>query len=596
MEMWERNLDVLARTTPELVALLRNSGDEKGLTVERARNGELTVKRDGIYLHSSFDPSREAAGWVEKLGGDSASPLTVAGFGLGYHLKALAEAGFRGTFIEPDVALFRLAMQNLDMVQVLERFQPLVGLSAGQLRRAHRDLLAGRLVAHPPSVRTSPDCLGEITNFADALARIRQGGLKILLVNPLAGGSLPAAHHCAAALTRQGHEVVTFAAEAFAAGMEFCNRYTLPEHRQTSLNGLETYLSGAVELLARECEPDLVLALAQAPLLSPTLQRFRSMGIPTAFWFVEDYSLLPYWRTLAADYGYFFAIQHGRFTEELARAGVRHQAYLPTAAAPEVHLPLQLDDAERQEYGSPLSFVGAGYHNRQHFFRGLIDYPFRIWGSDWPLTPPLAPFIQRQAARISPLDCVKIFNASTINLNLHSSTHHLGIDPAGDFVNPRTFEIAACDAFQLVDRRSHMAELFADDEMETFTSMGELRDKIDHYLHHDGDRRRLSARARNRVLKEHTYDARMEELLALMYSVFPSIGVRHRDRLAKKEAGRAEMQRIPGFGDILKRIPAGKDATLQNICAVISTGSGSLSRSEKIFLMMRNIRYDMGDE
>ena len=42
---------------------------------------------------------------------------------------------------------------------------------------------------------------------------------------------------------------------------------------------------------------------------------------------------------MAAGYSYFFAIQKGDFPAELAKSGVRHQSYLPTAAAPGVCCP-----------------------------------------------------------------------------------------------------------------------------------------------------------------------------------------------------------------------------------------------------------------
>ena len=39
-----------------------------------------------------------------------------------------------------------------------------------------------------------------------------------MIVNPLYGGSLPTAHHCAGALRNMGHEVATVDCEAFVQG------------------------------------------------------------------------------------------------------------------------------------------------------------------------------------------------------------------------------------------------------------------------------------------------------------------------------------------------------------------------------------------
>lgn len=589
MKYWDRNLEVLHRWGPELTALVKVAAEHEELSVVAAKNGEPIVKRRGVLLHSSYDPSSEAAGWLASINCDPSQPLTILGLGLGYQIRALAEAGFRGAFIEPDPVMFRLALQHLDLTMVLDRFQPLVGIPLEKMRRAHRDLLAGETVIHPASLRTNPGYFGELADFARDLAQVRKGGLKILLVNPVYGGSLPAARHCAAALEQLGHEVKVFTADSFAAGMKLSADFRGAEQRKNFLSGMEAYLAQSVELMASDFEPDLLLALAQAPLNQHTLARLKQMGIPTAFWFVEDYRVLPYWREVAAGYSYFFAIQQGDFSAELSSSGARHHSYLPTAASPEIHAPMILSAAEQEEFGAPLSFVGAGYYNRQIFFRGLVDYSFKIWGSDWPLALPLAPFIQQDAARIDTETCVKIFNASPINLNLHSSTHHEGVDPAGDFVNPRTFEIACCSAFQLVDRRSLMSGLFAADEMETFAGMSDLRDKIDHFLDNPEARHTIAGKGRRRVLAEHTYRARMEELLALMIREFPIIAEKQLNRLASREAFLTEATEHEGLSDILAKTPPGRSFTLQDIYLAIENNRGELSRAEKIFLMLKNI-------
>ncbi len=267
--------------------------------------------------------------------------------------------------------------------------------------------------------------------------------------------------------------------------------------------------------------------------------------------------------------------------------------YLPTAAAPEIHLPVELSPEEREKYGSPLSFVGAGYYNRRMLFRGLSDYPFKIWGSDWPLAPPLDRLIQLNAARIDTETCVRIFNASTINLNLHSSLSHEGVVPDGDFVNPRTFEIASCGAFQLADRRTLLGELFEEGELELFGDLAELRGKIDHYLDRPEERSRIAGLGRRRVLAEHTYLRRMEELLAVMLADQPAMAEKHRSRLEEQERLRAGIDHQEGLRELLDRLPPAVPPTLTDIYGALREGEGSLSRAEKIFLALKNVELKL---
>ena len=274
-------------------------------------------------------------------------------------------------------------------------------------------------------------------------------------------------------------------------------------------------ISQAIRARVEVFEPDLVLCLAQAPVSRQLLKTLARDKVTTAMWFVEDYRVFPYWRAVAPLYDFFFVIQKEPFFEKLAAAGAR-AAYLPLAALPSFHRPLgeeELSVAERRHYGSAVSFMGAGYPNRRRAFRQLSHLDFKIWGSDWNGEVSLAPFLQDGGARIEPEQAIKIFNASAINLNLHSSVQAKELVPAGDFVNPRTFEIACCGAFQLVDRRGLLPELFREDELATFTSMPELLDAIPYYLARPDERRELAMRGRARVLAEHTYQHRMAALV-----------------------------------------------------------------------------------
>jgi spore maturation protein CgeB len=178
---------------------------------------------------------------------------------------------------------------------------------------------------------------------------------------------------------------------------------------------------------------------------------------------------------------------------------------------------MELSEEEKKKWGSHLSFVGAGYHNRQQMFASLANQDFRIWGSEWPTCRPFDRMVQEQARRIAPEEYIKIFNATDINLNLHSSSERDGVEPNGDFINPRTFELASCGAFQLVDERTLLPELFeVGSEVVTFNSLSDLRDKIEHYSAHPEERAAIAQRARERVLRDHTYDKRVEQMLSII--------------------------------------------------------------------------------
>src|SRR5512141_390063 len=116
MTMLARNLNALRHRDPLLAAALESTAPTPRIHVTRARNGEATAQRGDILLHSGYDPSREAGAWADAmLAGSDGDPVTVLGLGLGHHLSALAGRGAAGSVIEPDPAMLRAALEQVDL-------------------------------------------------------------------------------------------------------------------------------------------------------------------------------------------------------------------------------------------------------------------------------------------------------------------------------------------------------------------------------------------------------------------------------------------------------------------------------------------------
>ena len=202
--------------------------------------------------------------------------------------------------------------------------------------------------------------------------------------------------------------------------------------------------------------------MAQAPLTLQVLEHLRKKKFLTAMWFVENYRHLTYWQQMAPGYEFWFVFQQGACMDAFRQAGCAAGQFSSNGGRPRSALPLALSDEERRTFGADLSFVGAGYANRRQLFPALLRQPwsFKLWGNEWDGAGDLRSVLQLDGARIDTATCMKVFNATAINLNLHSTTG-AGLDPQADFVNPRTFELAACGAFQLVDHRSQLPPSFS---------------------------------------------------------------------------------------------------------------------------------------
>lgn len=431
-----------------------------------------------------------------------------------------------------------------------------------------------------------------MTSTLPSAAQAPRAPLRVLLVPPLYGGSLPVARSCARALSSLGHLVEVFEAPEFHGAFTALKGLRVTADRLAHLeNGFLGVVSQAILAKVETFEPDLVLALAQAPLSSQALKRLRRDGVPTAMWFVEDWRVFTYWRSFAPLYDFFAIIQEDPFFAELEAVGQTNALYLPLAADPDFHRPLELSSVERRTFGSELSFMGAGYPNRRKAFRRLLNYDFKIWGNEWDGDAALAQRVQMKGRRVSAEECVKIFNATRINLNLHSSVQNDRLITGGDFVNPRTFELAACGAFQLVDRRTLMDDLFWSEELATFESMDELLERIEYFLRHPDECREYAERGRKRVLAEHTYAHRMNTLIDF-------IAERREGWPARRESAAAlnvlpEDLRGP-VAELLGRLGLAADTGFDDLVWALRQRQGELSDLETSVLFLDEWRKQYG--
>ncbi|MEC4684762.1 MAG: glycosyltransferase [Nitrospirota bacterium] len=585
--IFEKNIEALRIIKSELAEVIIRTRRDNDLHILTTRNGMPSIKAGNVTLHSRYNPLKESESWVEhhreKI--EKSSLICVLGFGLGYHILQLCETTPADIVVfEPRVDILKAAFELMDLTPVLSRIRFVAGDEIPRLKKGFL------VLEHKPSVNLNPEHFEKIRSRLNVFKDIKKG-LKIMVVGPVYGGSLPIAGYCANALSNLGNEVDFVDNSRYKDVFLSIDSITDDKAHQYRLREMfVSFVSEAVIARCLEIKPDLVFALAQAPLTEASLQKLRENKIPTAFWFVEDFMVMDYWQRVAPFYDYFFTIQKGQFFETLKGIGVKKFSCLPLAASMDVHKKTEPSGDELKICGSDVSFVGAGYYNRRKFFEGLLDFDFKIWGNEWNLNSPLGRCIQRSGERIDTEDIVKIFSASKINVNLHSSAYHEGVNPYGDFVNPRTFEIAACEGFQLVDARSEIQELFkVGEEIVCFEDLSDLRYKIRYYLNNPDERKAIARKAMERVRKDHTYELRMEEMLDLISSMGYDFPPWHSEGEVVEELIDAAGMETE-LGRYLARFTDKGKVGLDDIVEDIRAGEGALSDVEKIFLLMDSIQ------
>ncbi len=601
-EIFERNLKALDSHFPAAAQQARSLASRAGKGLVFPDSLEVRESVDGPVvfvgphcLDHADKPNAAAQAWVKRTLSESrmaeCEHVVVFGLGFGYHIAALLnERGSRRvSVIEPRCDVFVAALMARDLTALLDALDTLhIGEDIEEgVFRGKAELVVRpqhQVIAHNAS-----DTAKAKFYASHGLSTVHPS---IAVAGPVQGGTLPMTAYVQRALgvLEQKNRVYDFS--GFAMGYHQMEKFVFDKMRQSSLQGTYIEMMSQVVLEAVNEKPvDVLICMAQAPISGRVLSELRRRGIITVLWFVEDYLRFTYWRETAQYYDFIFTIQRGDCLEAIRRAGAGEVHYLPTAADPGIHRPLELSPEERQRWGSPASFVGAGYHNRQQIFAGFAEMPVKLWGTEWPACRPFDRLVQDGGRRISPDEYVKIFNASDVNINLHSSTERDGVDPTGDFLNPRTFELAACGAFQLCDERSLLAECFEPGkEIITFSNARELRDQVNYYMQHKEERDAVAQRARERVLKEHTYAHRIKQMLSVIYSS-------KYEHLKKREAQspwhrlRERSKRFPELNERVQRAyERGEEPNLDGLISHIVQGQGKLSDSEKKLLFLYHLR------
>jgi spore maturation protein CgeB len=603
MNVFQKNVAILRCQDPALASQVLNTSGGI-LSVQPAKSGVPTALVNNRFIHSAYDPVREAEQWADHHVKDCqlGESFVVLGVGLLYHVEALRSR-------LPQDAVIHVVVPNLSelidglAVRSLEGWGERVCWVWGEPEQMASQVAQQakriRLLTYEPALMIHQEKYDAFrSQLRDQLAKGVSGRLHIMVVGPIYGGSLPIAGYMVRALEALGHRVSWVDHSLHAPGYQALNTLRDDRLRMTVQQRFSDTL-GIISLAhVAEDPPDLVLAMSQAPLSMAVLEQMRRKKVLTAMWFVENFRHLTYWQQMIEGYDFWFVMQQGACLEAFKNAGASQVSYLPLAADPTLHQTVNLSAEEQLELGSDVSFLGAGYRNRREILPSLLgkEWTFKLWGNEWDGAGELASVLQRNGARIDTQTSVKIFNATSVNMNLHSFAGG-GFDPEGDGVNPRTFELASCGAFQVIDHRSLLPELFDESMMAVVRTPDELIPVVRKYFHEPELRRVMAEESRNHVVHSHTYAHRMQTMLSTMGLACPDrIGaILQGDRQA--EALLARSQDCPELQPLLKSFPKTDRVELVDLANAIrqKNPESTLSREELLILMMDEYRQEKRD-
>jgi spore maturation protein CgeB len=159
------------------------------------------------------------------------------------------------------------------------------------------------------------------------------------------------------------------------------------------------------------------------------------------------------------------------------RAPGQRVVYLPHSYNPDVHRPMSVN-GDRQ---SDVFFHGTLWPERKELLDSIADLPYGVLVSGYTIDTE-----NKHKHIVDNAEMAKWYSGAKVCLNHHRRFTN-GYDPditddQAESVGPRTYEIAACRAFQLCDdTRAELGDIFGD-SVPTYSNPGDLREKIAHYL------------------------------------------------------------------------------------------------------------------
>jgi len=176
----------------------------------------------------------------------------------------------------------------------------------------------------------------------------------------------------------------------------------------------------------------------------------------------------------------------------------------------------------KEEKKYDLTFIGGigGYHKkREKYLKKLIKKtPIKVWGYGYRSKNPIKNFLKQLLSGFRykkvyqgeawGIDMLKIIAQSKITFNSH------GDIAKGHAVNMRMFEATGVGSLLITDYADNITDFYEPDkEIICYKNMDEAIEKINYYLKHDEERKKIALAGQKKTLENYTYKKKAKEYL-----------------------------------------------------------------------------------
>ncbi|MFH2047207.1 MAG: glycosyltransferase [Pseudomonadota bacterium] len=176
-------------------------------------------------------------------------------------------------------------------------------------------------------------------------------------------------------------------------------------------------------------------------------------------------------------------------------------------------------EPESPEKKFDVCFIGTADMRRIFLLEQIKNSNLAIYGSRWKRYKSVMSKNLQQKIHYNSIwgqDLHRLLHQSKITLNITRSSFY-GVETG---MNLRLFETLAARSFLLTDYCEELEEIFTiGQEIETYSSSGELIDKVDYYLRHDEKREKIAQKGYELFISKFTWKARVQEMAEQMQQI-----------------------------------------------------------------------------
>jgi len=285
----------------------------------------------------------------------------------------------------------------------------------------------------------------------------------------------------------------------------------------------------ARELLAavRTFKPDLHVVYGGEPYSPDLIRQVRNNTGYNVLWYPL---VTPVLGTdvvqLGNAYDMFFTIAQG-LVDRFAAAGLHNVEWLPEGMEPSIYQYDTISDRDRETFACDVTLVGRlesdnpAYLERWKLVKRIVDENFHIkwWG----------PRIRRKTGTFVLGLLLSKVSRSYGGRFVWNETYAKAVHLSKIFIareaypnvrlslSARAFTAMGLGAFYLTFPNRGVEQMFEPDrELVLFRTPDEMVEKIRYYLARDDERTAIAAAAKKKVLAEHTYQRRFEQMFAVI--------------------------------------------------------------------------------